>query len=75
MHLLFLTILNPHLPFASIRGLLRCFGIIVRAFKVGFEDILLVCEGGEKGKDEDGLLTSNNNEVLIVYFVFNIFNV
>ena len=74
MYLLFSMLLNPHLPFSSIRGLLCCFGIVVRAFKVGFKDIFLVCEGGEKGKDEDGLITSNNNEVLIIYFIFDIFN-
>lgn len=74
MHLLFPTVINPYLLFSSIRGLLCCFSIVVRAFKVGFEDIFLVCEGGEKGKGEDRLITSKNNKVLIVYFVFDIFN-
>ncbi len=67
-------LLNPHLPFSSIRGLLCCFGIVVRTFKVGFKDIFLVCDGGEKGKNKGGLITSNNDKVLIIYFIFDIFN-
>jgi hypothetical protein len=67
-YLLFPTLVNPHLAFSSIRGLLCCFGIVVCTFKVRFKDIFLVYEGGEKekGKKKDGLITSNDNEVLII---------
>ena len=54
--------------------MLRSFGVLVGAFKVGFKDILLICEGCEKKKDGNKLLTSDNNEVLIICFVFDIFN-
>jgi len=45
LYLFLSTLFGPYLPFTGVRGLLHCFRLLVGAFKVRFEYVLLVCKG------------------------------